>query len=759
MEAQEKNMLDMAAQFVNSTASHIFLTGKAGTGKTTFLRDLANSTHKKFAIVAPTGIAALNAGGTTIHSLFQIPPGTYLPDRTPSGDFSDNSSVFTEFTLGKKHFISALKRQILREIDILIIDEVSMLRADLLDAIDYRLRSAKGNHKMSFGGTQVLLIGDLYQLPPVVKDHEWSFLRRYYHSMYFFEAKCLQNDGFVFIELDKIFRQSDQRFIDLLNNFRNNVPTREDIDELNSRFKPPGEIARERDVITITTHNYLADQLNRDALMNLSSPAFVYDAEITDEFPVNIFPLPERLELKVGAQVMFVKNDTTGNGRYYNGRLAVISVLEAEDIYVVMKDGGETLKLSRETWENKKYTINELTRELDDQVIGTFRQFPIKLAWAITVHKSQGLTFDKAILDVGSAFASGQVYVALSRLRSLDGLILRTRLDSNIVPSDPEIVKFSQKKELSTGLDKMLKENQVLFIQRQMTSAFDFAGVVRQLNYIEGESSSNSEFGGSDMKPILSRIQSEMLVEQQNTTKFRDQLLFLLHQGEHEKLLERLSAGSSYYKKMISHFLKSLLAQIEYIKQQKRQKGLLSDLAEADQVLMKKLEEIEKIGYVVEQILSGKTIERRDFVVAERLNILKDAKIEAATIVVSNPAAKKKKTNRNRGEKRQLSHEVTMELFNKGKNIREIADERCLAQSTVEGHLVENILSGHLDVKRVVTNDELTKISDVVSARKEGLSDEEYKLASEMYGYFKLKAVRAHLGRVNIDLLSDAGIV
>ncbi|MFM9005104.1 MAG: AAA family ATPase, partial [Flavobacteriales bacterium] len=298
------DMVETAAAFVNSTGSHIFLTGKAGTGKTTFLRSLGERTHKRFAIVAPTGIAALNAGGVTIHSMFQLPLGTFLPDRTPSGRFSADANIYTQFTLSRKHPISAVKKQVLRSLDLLIIDEVSMLRADVLDAIDYRMRSVRGNFARAFGGVQVLMIGDLFQLPPIVKDHEWGLLKRYSHSAHFFEAVALQSEGFVYIELDKIYRQSDQRFIDLLNNLRENKTTTDDIALLNTFYQaqPP----QEEGIITLTTHNYKADDINSAQLRKLNGSSFIYQASIDGDFPESMYPLPLKLELKEGAQVMFV---------------------------------------------------------------------------------------------------------------------------------------------------------------------------------------------------------------------------------------------------------------------------------------------------------------------------------------------------------------------------------------------------------------------------------------------------------------------
>ncbi|HAQ71835.1 MAG TPA: helicase, partial [Flavobacteriales bacterium] len=444
METNE--LLETAARFVNNTNANIFLTGKAGTGKTTFLHELAKKTHKRFVIVAPTGIAALNAKGVTIHSQFLLPLGTFLPVRDPSGEHSDGARVFTQYTLARKHPLNAARKQVLRDIDLLIIDEVSMLRADVLDAIDYRLKSAKRNYNEAFGGVQVLMIGDLYQLPPVVKDHEWSILRNHYQSSFFFDALALKESGFVYIELEKIFRQQDDVFIRILNNLRNNIATQDDIAELNKHYQENVNNNPIPEVVTLTTHNYRADDINRSALNAIEKKAYTYSAEIEGDFPESMYPVETELQLKVGAQVMFIKNDSS-EGKYFNGKLATIKDLDGLSITVELHGEKEDFVLRQEKWENKKYTVDSKSKELEEEIVGSFMQFPIKLAWAITVHKSQGLTFDKAVIDVGKAFAPGQVYVALSRLRSLDGLILGTRIDPRVISSDAQVIDFSKRKD------------------------------------------------------------------------------------------------------------------------------------------------------------------------------------------------------------------------------------------------------------------------------------------------------------------------
>ncbi|HSF54711.1 MAG TPA: AAA family ATPase, partial [Algoriphagus sp.] len=481
MENQSTDRLELAAKFINNTSAPIFLTGKAGTGKTTFLRDLSRLTHKNFVIVAPTGIAALNARGVTIHSQFLLPFGSFLPTREAEGNFTDQFGFFTQQTLARKHPLNQFRRNVLKAIDLLVIDEVSMLRADILDAIDYRMRSVKRNYKVPFGGIQVLLIGDLYQLPPVVKDQEWAVLSRFYNSMHFFEAKALQNSGMIYLELDKIFRQSDDVFIRILNNLRDNRATPDDVRILNQHFKTLDEIRDLPPTITLTTHNYKADELNLRELRSLGNPSFFYEAEVERDFPETLFPLPKSIELKVGARIMFIKNDSSGNSSYFNGKLATVIKLAKDEVIVELDDSNEEFVLRKELWENKKYRINPDTKELEEEVIGAFTQYPIKLAWAVTVHKSQGLTFDRAIIDVGQAFAPGQVYVALSRLRSLDGLILRTRVQSEVIYSDPKVVDFTHGGGQQKDLNELLTQNQANYLNQLIQETFEFDSLIRSL--------------------------------------------------------------------------------------------------------------------------------------------------------------------------------------------------------------------------------------------------------------------------------------
>src|SRR5690554_3874976 len=338
---QSTDLIKIAADFVNSTSRHIFLTGKAGTGKTTFLHNLAKATHKKHIVVAPTGIAALNAGGVTIHSQFLLPFGSFNPDEHAPYEPNANTRFYNAKELVRRHPLNSIRKQVLRDIDLLIIDEVSMLRADLLDAIDHRMRTARLNHRQAFGGVQLLLIGDLFQLPPIVKDHEWNVLRHHYPTPHFFSSIALRSDGYVFIELDKVFRQTDNTFIDILNNLRNNECTARDIEILNSHYKPT--IDKLDGVVTLTTHNYQADSINEKALNELPDKEFRFRAEVKSDFPEQLFPLPETLTLKKGAQIMFIKNDP--EGRFYNGKLAKVINIGSDFIEVAMADEDRTMEV------------------------------------------------------------------------------------------------------------------------------------------------------------------------------------------------------------------------------------------------------------------------------------------------------------------------------------------------------------------------------------------------------------------------------
>ncbi len=748
-------MIETAAAFVNSTGAHIFLTGKAGTGKTTFLRSLGQRTHKRFAIVAPTGIAALNAGGATIHSMFQLPLGTFLPDRTPSGQFTSDANIYTQFTLSRKHPISSLKKQVLRSIDLLIIDEVSMLRSDVLDAIDYRMRSVRGNFSKAFGGVQLLMIGDLFQLPPIVKDHEWNLLKRYYHSAYFFEAIALQSEGFVYIELDKIFRQSDERFIRLLNNLRENVTTADDIGLLNSFYQPNAE--HQDGVITLTTHNYKADDINQSRLRRIDGEMHVFAADVDGDFPESMYPLPLKLELKMGAQVMFVRNDSAG-GRFFNGMLATVCELSEESIKVRVIDNNLILDVPKEQWENKKYSVSASTRDLDEEVVGTFSQYPIKLAWAVTVHKSQGLTFDRAVIDVGQAFAPGQVYVALSRLRTLEGLILKTRIEPSVISNDAVVVNFSKTKHAVDKLQELLQIRRIHYIHDLMAATFQFTQLSQELEQAVKDGDDSWELEEASMKPMLQVIRDAVRSEVVNTGKYVQQLQYLLSQNDESALHGRLEKGCAYYNEFLGNHIAALLLHMQQMQWRSGVKTYLNTLAEVDQLLMKKYEDIAKALLIMQgllkqdQFIDVSVIDRQRETL--RLRWLEQAKEQAKQSRPTTSSGKAVSSTKKRGRKNSREGVVkkskgkdtvslTVELFLAGKTVAEVGKERSLAQSTIEGHLAKAIGMGKLPLNDYVPSQDAAIIEACIAEHGNSGLKPVHEALGERYTWGMIKAVAA----------------
>lgn len=732
-----------ASRFLNTTSSHVFLTGKAGTGKTTFLKSLAGHTHKNFIVVAPTGIAALNAGGVTIHSQFLIPPATYIPDRYLPENLSGR--YINSQTLARKHPLNSARKQVLRAIDLLVIDEVSMLRADLLDAIDYRLKAARGNFNQSFGGVQVLFIGDLFQLPPVVKNDEQELLSRYYASPWFYESLALRDRQPVYIELDKIFRQHDDAFIRILNNLRNSIIEQSDIEELNSRYQTSDQIDQLKEVITLTTHNYKADQLNRQALDNLSTQPHYFEAIVDGEFPESMFPVQPQLELKEGAQIMFVRNDTSFDKKYFNGKLATVTRIDEDEVWVQMAGTHELYQLSRERWENKKYSVDKTNHVLNEDVIGSFEQYPVKLAWAITVHKSQGLTFDKAVIDVAQAFADGQVYVALSRLRSLEGLILRAKINPQVVRTDTNIKAFTNQAHQPEKLQQVIEARQGEYIAQLLDQTFSFENLVKEIKYIE-KNKEPERLEDPTMKPVLMQLAGFFSNEQSNTEKFRVQLQQLVAQTAYTPLLERIEKGSTYYSKLMYDQFRLLLNHIEAVKHQKRVKTYLAQLHEIDQLLTRKLMEIRQAHLIVSQIIAGTELFDMRTVhmsmEADRLQLMKE--INPLPPQKKTPVEKKKRAKKNVPDAKS-TYDITLEMFKNGLKPEEIAKERGFVVSTIEGHLAKAVEQAQISIEDFMSSDELNEIATAIQQLPESfVSKELYDKLNGKYGYGKLKAVLAH---------------
>ncbi|HYM93792.1 MAG TPA: DEAD/DEAH box helicase, partial [Chitinophagaceae bacterium] len=467
-----------AVQLVNQSARNIFLTGKAGTGKTTFLKFIRENCPKQIAVVAPTGVAAINAGGVTIHSFFQLPLSPFIPETRATAIANKNEETVNKHSLPGRLRLTNEKKKVLQELELLIIDEISMVRCDTLDAIDTVLRHVRHRHSEQFGGVQILFIGDMYQLSPVIPDKEWQLLSQFYNSPYFFDSRVMKEQPSAYIEFNKIYRQSEEQFIRLLNQIRNNDLDAEGSSVLEKRFQPAFRHNSQEGYIILTTHNYKADAINAEELQKLKAKIFSFRAEITGEINEKSYPADELLQLKEGAQVMFIKNDAEKSKKYFNGKIGVVTKLNEKEIFVQCKEEPDVIEVKKETWENIRYTINKNSGKLEEEVLGSFTQYPLRLAWAITIHKSQGLTFEKAIIDAGQAFAAGQVYVAMSRCTNLNGLVLQSRIKAESLCCDERIVRFSQSNKSTGLLKEELEEASKSYQQDILVSLFDFNPVV-----------------------------------------------------------------------------------------------------------------------------------------------------------------------------------------------------------------------------------------------------------------------------------------
>lgn len=466
--------LALAYNYAQYTDRHIFLTGKAGTGKTTFLRHLTQATHKRHIVVAPTGVAAINAGGVTIHSFFQLAPGLYLPGQAVQRDPAGGRG---------RYGFSRHKLNILRSLDLLIIDEISMVRCDLLDAIDEVLRRYQ-RHDLPFGGVQLLMIGDLQQLSPVARDEEWQLLRQHYRTPYFFDSLALRQTDYTTIELTQVYRQDDPTFIGLLNQVRTGRLDAPALQLLASRYRPDFRPADGEGYITLTTHNRQAQRINDERLAALRTRAVTFSARVAGDFPEVSYPTEAQLTLKVGEQVMFCKNDTSAAREYYNGLIGRVAAIdEAQGTVMVWIDAERReVELGPQEWQNTKYTTHPATGEIREEVAGTFTQIPLRAAWAITIHKSQGLTFDRAVIDAGRAFSYGQVYVALSRCRSLQGLVLSTPIAPDAIMSDPDVVRYNRYVEQNQPTPARLADDRRRYVESLLCQMFDLGTLMRHLS-------------------------------------------------------------------------------------------------------------------------------------------------------------------------------------------------------------------------------------------------------------------------------------
>lgn len=537
--------LAMVHELVEHTGRHVFLTGKAGTGKTTFLKNFKKQTAKRMIVTAPTGVAAINAGGVTLHSFFQLPFGPSIPGGEAHSESRDRAFRF-----------SRKKIQIMKSLDLLVIDEISMVRADVLDAVDGVLRQQRRDSR-PFGGVQLLMIGDLYQLSPVARPEDWELLRDYYDSVYFFSSHALSAVVLFSVELKRIYRQSDDRFIDLLNRVRDNRLETAHMAELNRRFVENFSPEDNEGYITLTTHNRTADAINQNRLDRLEGKSFYLKAEVEGEFPEQNYPTFETLNLKVGAQVMFLRNDSSFEKRFFNGKIGRVTGVSDDTVRVRCPDEIDDIEVEKVAWENITYALNGETGEIEEKILGTFRQFPLRLAWAITIHKSQGLTFDRAVIDSQAAFAHGQVYVALSRCRTLDGLVLRSPVPAHGLGADDAVARFMEQvwNDPPTAGD--------IFAARQeyqadlLLACFDFQALNHRLNSLVKNLRAHDRVlnvsGAGDLNELLFRAKEEIVLVGE---KFKNQLRSRFHGTELPEsdpyINERARKASAWFQEKIA---------------------------------------------------------------------------------------------------------------------------------------------------------------------------------------------------------------
>jgi len=539
------HQLQLASDFVQYTGSTLFLTGKAGTGKTTFLHGLQEQSPKRMIITAPTGVAAMNAGGVTLHSFFQLPFGPYIPG---SDSYERNSQ--RQFRFSKE------KKKIIQSLDLLVIDEISMVRADLLDAVDAALRRHR-HSEQPFGGVQLLMIGDLHQLSPVAKQHEWNLLQKYYESVYFFSSKALSQTKLLTIELKHIYRQSDENFISILNSVRENRLDLPTIEALNERFISDFIPSEDQGYITLTTHNASAESINQTRLRELDGKKYSFTADISGDFPEHIYPTLPQLTLKKGAQVMFVRNDPSPEKEYYNGKIGKITAIIGKTIFVLCPGDAEEVEVEPVSWENIKYTINEANKEIEEEVVGRFDQYPLKLAWAITIHKSQGLTFERAIIDAQAAFAHGQVYVALSRCKTLEGLVLSSPINTSGVATDRVVLQFDKLCRSNPPSEKILHDAKISYQQKLLYECFDFTLLAKHLGYLVHLLTRNARViqlsGTGDLGLIEQQARESIFSVSEN---FRNQLWTIFKDNnlpETDKhILDRIKKASYWFQEKFS---------------------------------------------------------------------------------------------------------------------------------------------------------------------------------------------------------------
>ena len=742
-------------RFINQTQRSVFLTGKAGTGKTTLLREIIQTTHKNTVVVAPTGIAALNAGGVTIHSMFQLPFGGFIPDNS-SPQFSESTKFETKATLRRHFKMSGLKKSVIRNMELLIIDEVSMLRSDLLDAMDYMMQSVR-KKSTPFGGVQVLFIGDLLQLPPVIRDEEWRTLKTYYRGKFFFHSHVVQQNPPLYIELSKIFRQTDDTFISVLNNLRNNQISEQDIQTLNKYVKPDFDLKTNKGYITLTTHNNKADTMNAQALEDLEGNLVVYNPDIVGDFPDKIFPVEQHLQLKVGAQVMFVKNDLSPDKNYFNGKMGVIKSLSSQEILVYFPEENKTIEVDKYEWKNIRYKVDETTKEIEEEVLGTFVHYPIKLAWAITVHKSQGLTFDKAALDVSQVFLPGQAYVALSRLRSLEGLILLSPLRMNGISNDQDVMDYSLNKATDDFLENALHFETKNFIHNYLISSFNWADLAQEWRNHKFSYNENGESSLKSKQAVWAAKQMEIMEQLLDPSKkFISQLnkLFSQETVDLNHISERVQAAFSYFMKPMDELVFEILWKIEEVQRSKKAKAYYDELVVLEDWQTKAVLQLMKAKLLIETVVAGETISKekltseeiKKYISRKTTAIQEQFKKVNVTLIdddkdLERYTSKKSKT---KAPKKSTIQE-TYELWVEKKSISDIATIRVLTKQTIYSHFVQLIQTKAVSISEVLPADKIQTLTQAFQGYKEESLNTLMEKNSEKFTWNEARMYKASL--------------
>ena len=678
METKTNDELRNAWDFVEHTGRSIFLTGKAGTGKTTFLKTVVEQSKKRSIVVAPTGVAAINAGGMTIHSFFQLPFTPYVP----------NARIKSKFDFGKE------KRRIIASLDLLIIDEISMVRSDLLDAIDSVLRRYRDRYK-PFGGVQLLMIGDLQQLTPVVTPEDEVLLKPYYDTPYFFGSKALQQIEYVTILLDKVYRQEDATFLDVLNHIREAHPTADDINILNQRCQPAFIPKPSEGYIRLTTHNYLADNYNDNELKKLPGHSYTFQAQIEGNFPEYSYPTSEVLTLKEGAQVMFVKNDPTGEHRYYNGRIGEIVEISESRVCVLCAGDAEGIEVEPLEWENAQYQLNPETRVIETKIQGKFRQLPLRLAWAITIHKSQGLTFERAIIDANLSFAPGQVYVALSRCKTLEGMVLSSPIETRAIIADKRVEDYigHQEEEAQKSISRLpqLKEEYYRFLLLEL---FDFHDIFYKEEHLLRLMTEFFYHSFTDITELHKRVLANfsaqtMSVSEKWLQKIRQSAMETLHT---EDFQERVKRSAEWFESSIHEVFAQSVDLATQIKSNNKQamSRFTEALADVRQAVLSRrflLSKIAELGFSIPIYLHEKQYSLLDAIDEDK---------------IKKPRKQRTKKEKPKKEPKEKTWNITFQLYKQGLKPDEIAKFRNLTVTTIIGHLARFIPTGEVTLSELV---------------------------------------------------------